>query len=125
MNSIKSDVKIYGIKPEMVLVDSIVQSIFNEHGLDCVRTSIVGKEHKSYSLHPPGYASDYRSKHIKTLSLKHQILDELKKALPCCDIVLEHIGKDQEHYHIEFDPKNDPVFQDKKAAYKRGEITDW
>ena len=47
-----------------------------------------------------------------------QILEDLKKALPCCDIVLEHLGKDQEHYHVEFDPKDDPKFQADKLIYR-------
>lgn len=125
MNSIKSGVKLYGIKPEMVYVNGIVQSTFNNLGYGCVATSIVGKQHKDYSLHPSGYAIDYRSKHISDPIMKQTILKELKRNLPCCDIILEHVGEDQEHYHIEFDPKDDQQFQELKQAYKRGEIKNW
>ena len=60
-NAIKPGVKLYGIKPEMVVVDTIVRMVFMRLGYDCVTTSGVGKKHSQLSLHYPGYAEDYRS----------------------------------------------------------------
>jgi hypothetical protein len=118
MKSIKPGVSLYGIKPEMVIVDSVVTSVFLKFGYDCVTTSGVGMKHSTRSLHYPGYAEDYRSKHISDIKIKHDILNHLRECLPCCDIVLEHIGEPEEHYHVEFDPKDDDNFQSDKIFYK-------
>lgn len=115
---IKSDVILYGMRPEMAIVYAIAKSVFEKHGYGCVITSAVGKKHGDKSLHPPGFAHDYRSKHINELQMKYQILSELKQALPQCDILLEYVDKPEEHYHCEFDPKNDERFQQDKEEYK-------
>lgn len=47
------------------------------------------------------------------------IVEDLKKALPCCDIIFEHEGEEQEHIHVEFDPKDDERFQADKQWYRR------
>lgn len=126
MNSIKQGVRVYGLQPEMVFIDSIVQSIFDAYEEDCRRTSVVGKKHKKGSLHdvsgdeekPKGYAIDYKTKHIEDRSIKFQILYKLREKLPQCDILFEHEDKPQEHLHCEFDPKDDPIFQAHKKIYK-------
>ena len=117
MNAIKPGVKIYGIRPEMVVVDSIVRSIYNDHKFGCVITSGVGKKHSEFSLHYPGFANDYRTKHIP-IEAKYAIIADIRKALPCCDVVFEHEGKAQEHLHVEFDPKDDENFRAAKMIYK-------
>ncbi len=127
MQKIKRDsgaeIKLYGspngIQPEMNTVNLIVASIFEKYGYDSEITCGLGKSHKKYSLHPVGFALDYKSKHIATDKAKFRILEELKLALPNCDIILEHLGKAQEHYHIEFDDHNDPQYQRDKTNYKR------
>lgn len=116
---IKPTTLLYGIKPEMVICHPIAEAIFNEMGFSCVITSGVGKEHKKYSLHPVGYALDLRTKHIVSLSIKKKIVEKMKKYLPCCDVILEHVGEDQEHLHYEFDPKNDKKFQSDKQIYRQ------
>lgn len=119
MLTIKEGVRLYGTRPEMVLVNIVVASVFNKYGYECVITSGVGKIHGDKSLHPVGLADDYRSKHIKTLDEKVAILNDLNNCLPCCDILLEYLNQEQEHLHIEFDPKDDPQFQADKAIYKQ------
>ncbi len=115
---IKNGVILYGIKPEMVLCYGIAESIFNEMGFGCVITSAIGKEHMDKSLHPVGYALDLRTKHIDADTIKLQIVEEIKKALPQCDVILESLGEDQEHIHFEMDPKDDKLFQNHKRIYK-------
>lgn len=116
---IKPDTKLYGIQPEMVICHISAYYVFESLGYGCVITSGVGKEHKDKSLHPVGYALDYRTKHVKTHQEKINILNQLKIALPCCDIILEQEGGDQEHIHCEFDPKDDNIYQMDKAIYKK------
>ena len=119
MNAIKPKVKLYGIKPEMVLIHTIVVGIFNKHGVDCVITSGVGKKHSKRSLHYPGYALDFRIKHIDNESTIKDITRDLIEALPCCDVVLEHLFQPQSHLHVEYDPKDDDQFQEDKLYYKK------
>jgi hypothetical protein len=118
---IKNGTQLYGVKPEMVMCDGIVKDVFKSYSVLCVRTSIVGKKHSRRSLHPVGYAVDYRTKHIKgvnRIATIEAIVEDLKKSLPCCDIVFEDEGGEQEHIHVEFDPKNDPKFVSDKAIYR-------
>jgi len=110
MNKIKQGVKIFGISPEMAMCHTIIQSIFNSMGFDCIPTSIIGKVHSKTSLHPDGCAIDYRTKHIPIDSTKELLLRNLKDALPQCDFILEHLGGMEEHIHAEYDPKDDEIF---------------
>ena len=116
---IKAGSLIYGVKPELVMCHIIANQVFESSGYGCVITSGVGKEHKAYSLHPVGYALDYRTKHIKTLQEKETLLERLKIALPVCDFLLEHVDKPQEHIHMEYDDKNDKRFQADKQSYRQ------
>ena len=117
MNSIKQGVKLYGIKPEMSAVDSVVTSIFAKHGIDCVITSGV-RPADGKSLHGAGFAYDYRANHIDDIAMRDRILGELEESLPQCDILLHGEG-DNIHFHIEHDPKDDALFQADKAFYKQ------
>lgn len=117
---IKAGVRVYGIRPEMVLCDSVVRDVFKAHSIPCWRTSIVRPKNKA-SLHPEGFATDYRTRHIvgtRRRATIDAIHEDLKEALPCCDIVFEKEGEEQEHFHIEFDPKDDPEFRRNKEIYK-------
>ena len=116
MESIKHNVSLYGIKPEMADVDSVVKSVFSRHELDCVVTSAV-RPPDGLSLHGAGFAKDYRANHIKQQDVRELLLSVLKKSLPMCDILLHGEGANI-HYHVEFDPKDDPQFQADKAFYK-------
>jgi hypothetical protein len=58
------------------------------------------------SKHFDGLAFDMRSKPILEESDKNHFLSELKKALgENYDAILEGLGQDWEHIHIEYDPK--------------------
>ena len=118
MNSIKSGVSLYGIRPEMVMVHNCVTSVFAKHGYPCVVTSGVGMKHSKRSLHYVGLALDYRTKHISDNQYKRAIVMSLQTVLPCCDVVLEHVGQEEEHLHVEMDPKDDEQVQEDKKYYK-------
>jgi hypothetical protein len=124
MNTLKPGSTVYGIKPEMLFCDTVTQSIFNAHGYSCIRTDVVRRAGDDYfaekSLHC-GFAIDYKTKHIRGSdrdSKINRLVSDLRIALPCCDIVFEHTGKALEHLHVEFDPKDDPLFQAHKACFK-------
>lgn len=124
-NSFLSSTDISNLKPQMIVCDYVIQSIFSSLGIACIRTSVGDKVHSARSLHKPGYAVDYRTKHINGISDKLKLVDVVKDSCPWCDVILEHVGEDQEHMHVEYDPKNDKVFQANKARYRAYEIEEW
>ena len=97
---LKNGVRIAGVRPEMVLALSIVESILGDHGVDCVVTSLVDGQHSRGSLHYVGCACDIRSRDMPQTHYD-EIFEELKKALgEDFDLVDEG-----DHWHCEFQPK--------------------
>lgn len=85
---------------------TVVNSVFQKYGYDCVITSANDGVHGVGSLHPKDMADDFRSKHLPDEATKKIILAEIKEALgDQFDVLLEYLGKENEHYHIEWDPK--------------------
>jgi len=111
----------------------IVAEVFSTHGQACIVTSgrdsadgRLGKTLHDAGLNVPAcFARDYSSIHITDQTIKNRILLELKSRLPFCDVLLHSVQGGAEHFHIEVDPKNDPIFQAKKAAWKNGENVTW
>lgn len=121
---IKQGVQIYGLRPEMVYCAYFVGQVLAKHGIERIPTSVTGKKHGTYSLHPVGFAEDIRTKHVigepeHRIVVLDQVVDDLKRAVPQCDFILEHFGMAQEHIHWEFDPKDDEIFQRHKAIYRQ------
>ena len=114
---IKNTVLLYGLKPETVLMDSIIRGIFSKYGYGCVVTSGFDSHEGKISFHNLGWALDYRTKQIPETIL-NTIVEECKKALPQYDVGLHSKDTDNEHLHSEFDPKNDPKFKANKAIWK-------
>lgn len=108
MQLIKEGVRLLGINPVMVLAHSIIASVFEYYGFDCIITSGIEGKHSWGSDHYKGDALDYRSRHIPNKVDKNLLLETLKKALGNdFDILLEGVGTANEHYHVEYDPKRD------------------
>lgn len=102
---LKDGVIVKGIQPETVLGYIIVQGIFFRYKLTCTITSALDGKHGANSLHPKGYALDFRSKHLRPLT-KKDIETVCKKALgKDYFFFLEAEGTDNEHFHMEYDPK--------------------
>jgi len=102
-----STVSIKGFNPELVLALIIVDQVMKEQGQEAIITS--GSEestrHGKTSLHYDGGASDLRS---KCFAHPQSVLALCKEALghnPDIDIILEYEGEDNEHFHIEWQPK--------------------
>lgn len=106
MISIKDGAKIDGLKPEILAGLMIVEKVMSHFGFDTVVTEGTGGEHMVGSLHYTGYALDIRCKHIELPSKKHEIMLEAKAMLgENYDFILENEGKDDQHFHMEYDPK--------------------
>lgn len=70
-----------------------------------VVTSLKDGKHSANSLHYSGMAVDIRSKHL-TQEESRKVFFALKNDLgPDYDVLLESEGKENEHLHIEYDPK--------------------
>ena len=69
-------------------------------------TSIIDGAHGKWSRHYYLAAVDYRSKDFPDLATKEKWRDAMQAELgPQYDEILEHVGKPNEHFHVEFDPK--------------------
>lgn len=102
---IKTGAKINGVQPEILLALIIIQPIFMKENCNLVLTEVTGGKHKHESKHYIGQAVDIRSKNINPIS-KEIILDNCKIALgENFDFILEGKGTENEHYHLEYDPK--------------------
>lgn len=62
--------------------------------------------HMTGSCHYENRAIDLRSKSLKTEQEKAQLVEALRGWLgPDYDVILEHLGEDNEHVHVEADGK--------------------
>ena len=106
MLKLKSNVKLSGLKEEMLWALDQAQGIFQSHGKDCVVTSARDTGHCDHSQHYKGLAVDLRSRHIQYTTEKVEVLGALKAILGHeYQVIFENEGKPQEHFHIEYDPR--------------------
>ncbi len=102
---LKEGVSIAGVSPELVLGIFIINSVFTRYAKDCILTSVTDGRHREGSKHYSGEAVDIRTKHL-TNEEKTEITSEIARALgKDFDVILEGIGTDNNHLHIEWDPK--------------------
>lgn len=98
---LNSDVRIHGLRPEMNLGITIINSVFEHFKYDCIITSAVEGKHSRASLHYNGCAVDLRIRHLNKYDIpkiKQAMVDALG---PDFDVVLEG-----NHFHIEYQPKS-------------------
>lgn len=103
-----SSVRFKRFTPEMIALLPIVALAFAKHapGKEIVITSANDGTHKTDSYHYTDYAYDFRS-HDLTAAQKNAILVELKARLAGqgYDVLLEGVGTDMEHFHIEYNAR--------------------
>lgn len=103
--SLKQGVKLKGLVPQMAMAHTIVCFVYDSfHAQACVVTSANDSQHGKKTLHHEGRALDFRTKDFAGNKLA--LRDAIKAALgPDFDVVLEAMGQDSEHLHLEWDPK--------------------
>jgi D-alanyl-D-alanine dipeptidase len=95
---VKPDVRLYGIRPEMVVALMVAQKLYREHNNDLVVTSVMEGQHQFGSLHYTGCAVDLR---LPNVTHPQVLVAELADRLGAdFDAVLEDT-----HVHVEFQPK--------------------
>ncbi len=94
------------LRPEIYRLFEGLEAIFARHKIDCVITSAIDGKHSTGSLHYSGYAIDIRSKSLPSAAKKQAVLKEIQALCgPGYDVLLEHLGGENEHFHLEWDPK--------------------
>lgn len=100
MIEIKEEVKVNGLRTEILLAIVLADRVYSNYGISCVLTEVTGGKHGRASLHYVGLAVDLRTRDMSS-GMAEEIVQELKKALGFqYDVVLE-----KDHIHIEFQPK--------------------
>lgn len=107
---LKEGVKLDKLTPQMALGAIIAMKVFQEiTGAEAILTSVSEGRHSEKSLHYSGCAIDLRTKNIVGMNregmckvVTRQIADNLGANF---DVILESLGKANEHIHIEYDPK--------------------
>lgn len=102
--SIKPNVNLRGLSPQMALAVPIIASVYEKHGAKQLRIT-GGCEHvkgrTAHSRHYSGEALDFGIIFLPKTLNKRSLVQSLARCLgPQYDIVLK-----SNHIHIEFDPK--------------------
>ncbi len=93
------------LKPQLVLALIIVDQVMQQFGQEAFITSINDGRHSRTSIHNDGGASDLRSKWFEDATA---VLETCQQALgnsPDFDMILEYSGEENEHFHLEYQPK--------------------
>jgi hypothetical protein len=93
------------LQPEILLAIMIADGVYASCGVrDLMITSLLDGVHSTNSLHYKGLAVDLRT---KGTGLAQRLFDGVRKALPSTlyDVILENKDQENEHIHIEYDPK--------------------
>lgn len=108
---LKDGVTQQGVVPQIWYAIGLADGIYRANGLRLVVTSLTDGEHMQNSLHYSGKAVD-----LRTRSVPHDLLRSVHGSLVT---VLDPMGYDvileQDHIHIEFDPKPGESWQKYEA----------
>lgn len=107
MIEVKAGVIFKELKPQIYILFPLLDSIFDYYNRICVITSAADGKHMKLSKHYQGLALDLRSRDFSNDQMKLSVLQKLRDgAGPKYDVLLEHLGNPNEHFHLEFDPKD-------------------
>ncbi len=108
-NSLKPGVDLRQLAPQWAIGYPIIAACFNNRGYSCVITSANDRVHGVGSLHPSGGALDFRTRHVPMID-KAPLIGTIRMCLGNqWDVLFEGAGTDNEHAHIEWDPKEPSV----------------
>lgn len=95
---IKHNVDVFGLKPEANLAITVVNSVYDSFGKDCIVTSVTDGTHTHDSDHYTGYGVDFRTFHIP--GLESAVVKKIRKCLTDEYVVL----LEKDHIHVSFNP---------------------
>lgn len=106
MIQVKDGVVFKELKPQIYILFPLLDSVFDAYNRSCVITSAADGRHMKGSKHYQGLALDLRSQHLINEKMKLDLLEKIRGGLgEKYDVILEHLGNPNEHYHLEYDPK--------------------
>lgn len=99
----KPGVSLKGLTPQILLGLIEAEKVYKNRLLTMTVTSMNDSKHKEGSLHYRGLAADLRTKGTGSAT---SLFGDLKNKLQPMgfDVILEFLGQEQEHIHIEHDP---------------------
>lgn len=96
---IKPGVRVAGLRPEITLAASIIDSVYREFNTELVITCGIEGKHMHRSLHFAGLAIDCRTFNVDA-DLHSSLLSSIQTALgDDYEVILE-----KDHIHVEFNP---------------------
>jgi len=101
MISVKSGVRIEGMRAELLFGIVVANQIYNSFGYELTITACTDGDHMSNSRHHIGQAADLRTRHMEEPKGPQAVARKLRK----------HLGKEYDivvhksHIHMEFDPR--------------------
>lgn len=108
MLRLKAGVDCAHIQPELLLGLIIAEGAFRSYEQDCTVTSLYDGKHGANTLHQRDgkcRAADLRSKMLPPEIIPN-LLTEMRTALGAnFDLILEAANTANEHFHLEYDPK--------------------
>ncbi len=103
---LKAGVSLRNIQPEAVVGMMIVNNCYERSGSELVITSCNDSRHRSGSLHYSGRAFDCRTKWVMARESIGPLFDSIVDSLGSeFDVVLEDFEGENEHIHVEYDPR--------------------
>lgn len=103
------------LHPALLLALVIGDECYKSVGSELIVTHLREGKHSATSLHYRGRAADCRTKHLdKTLVPRVLALwkDKLADGGKLYDLLWEDAGTENQHLHIEYDPKIEPAPQE-------------
>lgn len=97
-----------GVQPRLVYIINGVANVAAKMSepSEVVITSCMDSTHGEDSLHYALRAADVRTKNFPSVESKEAFVRALQRELgPQFDVILEQLGRPNEHVHVEFDPK--------------------
>ena len=101
---LKYGIRLADLSPQIVLAAMVVQECYRERGGVATITSANDSAHSEKSLHYKGCALDFRTRDFT--GDKHALVSLIRASLgENFDVVLEDPDGENQHIHVEYDPK--------------------
>ena len=102
MLKLKPEVRFHDPLQALPIIALIVERVFDSYGYAAVITAAGDGTHKPDSFHYRGLALDFRTKHVTNPEHKAAIVALIREELPQCLVLLEDLGKQNEHLHVQY-----------------------